>query len=271
MMSVESMEDATNASLHSRLEQAASLAETNGRSGSAAPMDTEDRSSFSASTLVGALGFRNGAASPMQAAAMAAPGTEATHLIRAHRVDAGGNAGAQPSRQSTGRRLWHKAACDRAPTRPSLDDCFEESSSSYASEIVHSARPASPPRRRINRKRSQTDLAEQLNGKRLRDALPTEAAPALPEASEEDWRRRQEKRQSAILSIKASREYQDLSKSRDCGEPGADAVPGTPDPTDHSTSKRTWEASVMKWRNALKEWSAGRPDQPGLVHGAVWV
>jgi len=245
LMSVESMEDATHAPLHSRLEQAASLAEANARSGSNHAMDPGDHSSFSTAV-------KNSTASTM----MAAPGAEATRFVRAHRGNAGANAVAQPNRQSEGR--WHRAACDRAPTVPSLDDCFEDDSGSHTSEIALNSRLSSPTRRRITRKRSHVDPAGQLNGKRLRDSMLTEASP-LPEASEEDWRRREDKRQSAVLSIKASPEYLELLNSRARGERGANAVPGTPDPTDHTISKRDWEKRVMGWRNALKEWGTGQP------------
>jgi len=259
MMSVESMEDTTHASLHSRLEQAASLAEANARSGSAHTMDTQDHCSSSASIPTDAQAVWNSTASATQAATMAAPGSEATHLLRAHRSDAGGSGVTQPKRIAAGR--LHRAACDRAPTMQTLDDCLEDSSSGHPSETARISQHSPPTKRRITRKRTQTDLTAQLHGKRLRDSMPPEAAP-LPEASEEDWRRREDKRQAAVLTIKASLEYQELLSSRARGEPGVDVVPGTPDPIDHTTSKRAWEASVMQWRNALKEWGAGRAQLP---------
>lgn len=216
--------------LQSRLEDAASLAEAaNARSGSNHAMEAEDQCSSSASILVEALAGKNSSASSTQAATR-------QHLGRFS--------------QKSAAKL-RRAACDRAPTMDSLGDCLEEN-------IAQT--PPSPARRRIMRKRSHVDPASQLNGKRQRDSVPTEAAP-LPEASEEDWRRREEKRQSAVLSIKALPEYIELRGSRARGEPGAEAVPGTPDPTDHTVSKRAWECRVMQWRNALKEWRAVQTQQ----------
>mmetsp|Transcript_121105 Transcript_121105/g.241237 ORF Transcript_121105/g.241237 Transcript_121105/m.241237 type:complete len:249 (-) Transcript_121105:169-915(-) len=181
------------------------------------------------------------------------------HIQRAHRGDAGGIAVAQPKRIAAGR--LHRAACVRDPTMQRQDACFKDSRSGHVSETARTSQPSPPAKRCITRKRTQEDLTVQLHGKRLRNSMPFEATP-LPKASEKDWRRREEKRQAAVLAIKASLEYQELLSSRARGEPGVDVVPGTPDPIDHTTSKRAWEASVMQWRNALKEWGAGRAQLP---------
>jgi hypothetical protein len=206
-------------------------------------METEGQSSSSANILVDALAGKNSTAS-------------ATTWKYLDAQDAGFTAVAQPSQKSAVK--LNRAACDRAPTMDSLGDCLEDDTGGNSLEIAQTS--PSPTRRRIMRKRSHVDPAAQLNGKRQRDSMPTEAAP-LPEASEEDWRRREEKRQSAVLSIKALPEYIELRSKRARGEPGVDAVPGTPDPTDHTVSKRAWECRVMQWRNALKEWRAGQSSQ----------
>jgi len=117
---------------------------------------------------------------------------------------------------------------------------------------------SSGPRRRISWKRAP-DARTPTSGKRPRGGAAEGEEPArgqrpLAEASEEDWQRREEKRQAAVAAIKDSAEYRALQASRGQGR-STTAVPGTPDANDRETSKRSWEAKVMQWRNALKEWS----------------
>ena len=72
---------------------------------------------------------------------------------------------------------------------------------------------------------------------------PARGQRPLAEASEEDWRRREETRQAIVAAIKDSPDYRALQASR---------RPGTPDPNDRMTSKRNWETKVTQWRTALK-------------------
>ena len=74
-------------------------------------------------------------------------------------------------------------------------------------------------------------------------------------ASEEDWQRRSEKRCAAIDAIKDSPEYRALQQDQEQGC-SHDAVPEAPDPDDRLTSKRRWEAKVMRWKHAIKQWYA---------------
>jgi len=69
--------------------------------------------------------------------------------------------------------------------------------------------------------------------------------------SEEDWHKRKEKRVNLVQSIRTTREYENMSSSRSTGTP----APSTPDPRDRQISKRKWEAEVMRWRNALREYT----------------
>ena len=75
---------------------------------------------------------------------------------------------------------------------------------------------------------------------------PARRQRPLAEASEEVWRRRAETRRTIVAAIKDSLDYRALQASR---------RPGTPDPNDRMTSKRSWETKVMQWRNALNELS----------------
>eukprot|EP00927_Polykrikos_kofoidii_P062227 TRINITY_DN57030_c0_g1_i1.p1 TRINITY_DN57030_c0_g1~~TRINITY_DN57030_c0_g1_i1.p1 ORF type:complete len:323 (-),score=39.25 TRINITY_DN57030_c0_g1_i1:73-1041(-) len=71
-----------------------------------------------------------------------------------------------------------------------------------------------------------------------------------------DWQRRQEKRRSAVLTIRSSDEYRSLASARARGVVSMTAVPRTPDPDDATVSKRSWEAAVMRWRIGIKQWAA---------------
>jgi len=77
------------------------------------------------------------------------------------------------------------------------------------------------------------------------------AARTLPEASEEDWQRRLQKRHDIVAIIKETTEYQAFSAHR--GKPRRAAL-RTPSPNDRSVSKRQWEDKVQKWRTALRNW-----------------
>ena len=86
-----------------------------------------------------------------------------------------------------------------------------------------------------------------------------EAQAALPpEASEEDWQRRAEKRRAFVALIKATPEYQQFAQAfaargpdeRFLHENGAQA-PRTPDPADRTVSKRHWDQAARLWRLEL--------------------
>lgn len=164
----------------------------------------------------------------------------------------------------------------RAPTLPAFEACAAAEAPPEApplpAEIFRAAsgcqprEPREPPRaavrRRISSKRP-ADPRTPLAGKRPRGGGAAEGEEAaargqrpLAEASEEDWQRRAEKRQAAVAAIRDSEEYRVLWERRSQGDPRAANVPGTPDPNNRETSKRSWEAKVMQWRNALKEWYA---------------
>lgn len=78
----------------------------------------------------------------------------------------------------------------------------------------------------------------------------------LPEATEEDWKRRVAKRHGAVASTKATPEYVAHSQRtlQDSSADGREfaAIPRTPDAEDRGVSKRKWEEDVRRWRAALR-------------------
>ena len=68
-----------------------------------------------------------------------------------------------------------------------------------------------------------------------------ELAPTVPNATEEEWQRRLEKRRRIIDLVKRGQDYADHAP--DMGQ----AAPRTPDPTER-TSKRQWEQAMAEWR-----------------------
>jgi len=103
------------------------------------------------------------------------------------------------------------------------------------------------------RRRRSSDMQDPFE-KRSRSAEKEQALapPALPDASEDDWRRREEVRKKAVDMIKKFPEYQWYadSKPREEREAGA---PTTPDPRDRTISKRKWKYLTTSWRLALKQ------------------
>jgi len=78
--------------------------------------------------------------------------------------------------------------------------------------------------------------------------------PPIPEATEEDWARRQMKRRNAVASTKDSHEYKVYLETRlEDDLPEEPEIPGTPDSEDRTVSKRKWEEEVRIWRAALKK------------------
>lgn len=89
------------------------------------------------------------------------------------------------------------------------------------------------------------------------------ATRPVPEASEEDWQRRTEKRQAAVVAVKMSPEYLAYAATRhQQGHVLAAPVPGTPDPNDRAVSKRHWEEEVRQWRTALRQWGPENGQAP---------
>ena len=69
-------------------------------------------------------------------------------------------------------------------------------------------------------------------------------------AASQDLARRLQKRLSAVVAIKRTPEYSD-AYVYDGG-----SLPTTPDPTDLTISKRSWERSVQDWRRLLRRLAA---------------
>lgn len=85
-----------------------------------------------------------------------------------------------------------------------------------------------------------------------------------PQASEEDWQRRTEKRQAIIAGVKASEEYFAYGARGVPAELG-EAAPRTPEATDRGISKRQWEDHVRQWRAALRRYGPERSPQDGDI------
>lgn len=79
------------------------------------------------------------------------------------------------------------------------------------------------------------------------------ASRALPEASEEDWQRRLQKRHNIVAATKETPEYRAFSSA---SFRARRAALRTPSPNDRSVSKRQWEEKIHKWRTALRNWNA---------------
>lgn len=101
----------------------------------------------------------------------------------------------------------------------------------------------------------------------LPESQPSAAAENQSEASSEDWQHREEKRNKAILIVKATPEYHLWSahveqnpQLRSNGAADAPA-PRTPNPSDTTISKRRWEQEVQSWRAALKQWCEKHPPE----------
>jgi len=131
-----------------------------------------------------------------------------------------------------------------------LEPCFLGQPSSASSQPRgkqrrrDTANTSSPPE-----KRSKPEDAPAAEG----EASLVRTLP--PEASEEDWQHRLEKRQKSVATIKSAREYQFFTERRDEGARRA-SEPRTPDFKDRAVSKRRWEHEVQQWRLALKQWCA---------------
>ena len=80
---------------------------------------------------------------------------------------------------------------------------------------------------------------------------------------EKSWEEKQKHREEAIRSVKRSLQYTLLSNLRQGGALPLDGA-ATPDPTDSSTPKRRWEASIQSWRRDIQD--AVEKVPPGLVN-----
>lgn len=95
--------------------------------------------------------------------------------------------------------------------------------------------------------------------KRTRDdetASSTDGRPTLPipEATEEEWHHRFAKRERAVNTIKASKDYSSFIELRPRQCDRLEGEPQTPTAQDRTTSKRRWEWEVQQWRVALRQW-----------------
>ena len=111
------------------------------------------------------------------------------------------------------------------------------------------AAPARPPRGKRGRGPATGPQAKK------KPKPPVQEERTMPEASEEDWKRRIEHRTAAVEYIQTTNQYQRFSSDREKGvEKEHTDRPQTPDPEDRTVSKRDWEKSVQRWRMALQQW-----------------
>merc|ERR1712194_419915 len=75
-----------------------------------------------------------------------------------------------------------------------------------------------------------------------------------PNADEEEWERRVQKRLAAVATIKDTDEYLNCLADRK-GRRNGCAVPRTPSPNRRSLSKRQWEAELGSWRVAIRQFN----------------
>ncbi len=82
----------------------------------------------------------------------------------------------------------------------------------------------------------------------------TSAASSSEVAGEDEWQRRENKRREGVAAVKRTEPYVISAQfpKGGGGNPGG-SRPRTPDPTDHTISKRDWEKGVQKWRKELAE------------------
>lgn len=119
-----------------------------------------------------------------------------------------------------------------------------------------------PSRRQTKHVRGGTQQASTTPGRKRRRpgaAGPPSEPTAAPEPFEDDWPRRVAKRMEGVAAIKRTPEY---TQARAQGLRDASNVdfPLTPDPTDVTMSKRTWESKVQSWRQDLRGCAAAGND-----------
>jgi len=77
----------------------------------------------------------------------------------------------------------------------------------------------------------------------------------VPEATDEDWQRREEARRKCVQIGKDTEEYRCYLASRPNKDDREASEPTTPDPRDRTVSKRRWGQSMNEWRQALKAYA----------------
>ena len=75
-------------------------------------------------------------------------------------------------------------------------------------------------------------------------------APPLPADVDPDAARRIRKRINGFLAVRRSPEYSNALRLWFLGH--IEQMPDEPNPVDMTLSKRAWESSVQRWRNALR-------------------
>ena len=116
---------------------------------------------------------------------------------------------------------------------------------SYSSRIQPYMR-TKPPRG----KRHQLMARQQIH---MQPQQPAYVLRTMPPATENEWKRRTEHRQTAVDYIKTTGTYQKYKREKDAGRAG-NSDPVTPDSLNRSLSKRDWEKSVQLWRRQLRAW-----------------
>lgn len=121
---------------------------------------------------------------------------------------------------------------------------------------------ADVPARRI---RQRGDGGDAVSATTTDAVTPSMGNERMPEVTEEVHQQRTSKRRHALLTIKATTDYMDYDLNRLDVRPCTLPRPRTPDPEDRTVSKRSWEAGVMRWRSALRQWSAVGVNHPAVT------
>ncbi len=105
-------------------------------------------------------------------------------------------------------------------------------------------------------------------------AAATKSSRTINE-NDADWQRRLRHRREGVAAVKRSSDYRYASAVQDLrlllSPRTGDEMPPTPDPHDRSTSKRSWEASMQRWKRQLRDLAADLtlPDDDAFRRCAV--
>jgi len=106
-------------------------------------------------------------------------------------------------------------------------------------------------------KLSPRQIASRSTRSFTEEAVPASSQAGIPEATEEDWERRTERRTLSVKIRKESPEYRLYFEKKLKKESEVDA-PLAPDPTDRTISKRKWKYFLQQWSEGFKMCSCER-------------
>lgn len=117
----------------------------------------------------------------------------------------------------------------------------------------------------VKRQKSDDFLAPALQASPRPEALLAKTRPGqMPEASEEDWERREAARTVDIAIGKESVEYRAYIDEVPRDQRW-ESAPKTPDAWDRTVSRRRWKADVHDWRKRSRAWYLAREESSELL------